>query len=326
VATARDFILLALKESGVLGVGQSPLPEDVNDCLTLLNRMLFGWQKKRWLVPSLYDISAIGNNAKSNLIGPGQYYNAARPDKIQAAYFVQLTGNSQSSPVSFPLSPIWSYENYANTTLKELNSWPQFFFYDGAFPNGNVFIWPIPSSQYEIHLILKSPIGFTIEIQDGVITAAGAGYVNGVYVGVPLINLTGSGGLATADITVAGGVVTVFTINNPGQGYKINDKLSASNANLGGAGAGLIWTVNNVTDDLDAVFNMPPEYEEAIHYNLCIRICSMYQYPVNPVQMNLAKLALNTIKLANAQIPTLEMPRSLRSNRGGSFYIFNADA
>lgn len=327
MATARDFIYLALKEAGILGVGQSPLPEDINDCFTLLNRMLSQWQKKRWLVPSLYDIAALGNGAKSNLIGPGQYWNAARPDKIQAAYFVQITGNSQTNPVSFPLSPIWSYENYANTALKLMPSWPQFFFYDGAFPNGNVFIWPIPDSTYEIHLILKSPIGFTIEIQDGIISTAGAGYVNGAYIGVPLINLTGSGGLATADITVAGGIVTVFTIRAPGQGYKINDKLSASNVNLGGAGAGLIWTVNNVTDDLDAVFNMPEEYEEAIHYNLCIRLATMYQYPVNPDQRVLAKNALNTIKLANAQIPILQMPNSLRGmSRGNSFYIFNADS
>jgi hypothetical protein len=326
MTTARDFILLALKESGVLGVGQSPLPEDINDCFTLLNRMLAQWQKKRWIVPSLYDISAIGNSQKSNLIGPGQYYNAARPDKIQAAYFIQITGNSQSNPVSFPLSPIWSYENYSNITLKQLNSWPQFFFYDAAFPYGNVFIWPIPTSQYEIHLIVKSPIGFTIEIQDGTIKTAGAGYVNGVYLNVPLINLTGFGSGATADITVAGGIVTVFTLNNPGDGYKINDNLSVNNASLGGTGAGLVWVVNNVTDDLNAVFNMPPEYEEAIHYNLCIRISSMYQYPVNAIQAGLAKLALNTIKIANAQIPTLEMPRSLKSNRGNNFYIFNADS
>ena len=38
--TARDFVTLALKEAGVLGVGQTPLPEDINDCFVLLNRML----------------------------------------------------------------------------------------------------------------------------------------------------------------------------------------------------------------------------------------------------------------------------------------------
>src|SRR5579859_5366206 len=142
-STVRDFITLAMKEAGVLGVGQSLLAEDVNDGLVLMNRMFAQWQKKRWLVPNLYELSALGNNNKSNLIGPGQYYNAARPDKIQAAYFKQLNGAGDSNMVSFPLTPIWSWEDYSLVQLKDLNSWPQFFFYDGAFPYGNVYIWPI---------------------------------------------------------------------------------------------------------------------------------------------------------------------------------------
>src|SRR5882757_9335688 len=153
-STARDFIVMALKEAGVLGIGQTPNSEDINDCFTLLNRMLFQWQKLRWLVPNLIDVSAVGNSQKSNLIGAGQYYNSARPDKIQAAYFKQLTGDVPNQ-VSYPLRSIYSYEDYSLVALKELNTWPSYFFYDAAFPYGNVFIWPIPTSAYEIHLILK---------------------------------------------------------------------------------------------------------------------------------------------------------------------------
>lgn len=325
MSTARDFITLAMKEAGVLGVGQSLLSEDINDGFTLLNRMLSQWQKKRWLVPNLYEVKALGNSQKSNLIGPGQYYNAARPDKIQAAYFIQLNSGG-STPVSYPLTPIWSWENYAQIQLKELNTWPQYFFYDGAFPYGNVYIWPIPTSDYEIHLVIKGPIGFTIELENGEITTAGAGYIDGAYAVIPFVSLSGFGSGGTADVTVAGGKVTAITIHDAGDGYKIGDVLTLDNTLMGGVGAGFSWTVTQVTDDLDAEFNMPPEYEEAIHYNLCIRLCSMYQYPVNTVQAGLAKLALNTIKVANTQVPTLSMPRSLRFSRnGGGFYIFNAD-
>lgn len=326
MTTARSIIELAMKEAGVLGVGQSLLAEDINDGFTLLNNMLAQWQKRRWLVPNLMEVVAAGNGNKSNLIGPGQYYNSARPDKIQAAYFKQLTGGISANQVSYPLIPIWSYENYANIALKELATWPIYFFYDAKFPYGNVYIWPIPDNTYEIHLIVKGPIGFTIELEAGNITNAGAGYVNGNYVAVPLVNLTGFGSGGTADITVVGGIVTVFAIHNPGDGYEVNDQLTVLNSSLGGTGAGFLWTVTKVTDDLNAQFNMPPEYEEAIHYNLCVRLTSMYQYPPNPVQGQLAKIALNTIKNANAQIPTLSMPNSLRFNRNGNnFYIFNAD-
>jgi hypothetical protein len=315
-----------MKEAGVLGVGQTLLAEDINDGLTLLNRMLALWQKKRWLVPNLMEVVANGNGNKSNLIGPGQYYNSARPDKIQAAYFKQITGGASATQVSYPLQPIWSYEDYSRIALKDLATWPKYFFYDGKFPYGNVYIWPIPDSTYEIHLVVKGPIGFTIQIEDGVISNGGLGYTNGFYPTTPLVNLTGFGSGATADITVAGGVVSNIVIDNQGDGYEINDRLSAAASLIGGTGAGFIWTVNDVTDTLDATFNMPEEYEEAIHYNLCVRLTSMYQYPANPVQGKLAILALNAIKSANVQIPTLQMPNSLRNRAPGkNFYLFNAD-
>ena len=324
VSTVRDIINLAMKEAGVLGVGQSLLSEDVQDGFKLLNNMLAQWQKRRWLVPNLMDISAIGNSKISNLIGPGKYYNSARPDKIQAAYFKQITGQAGSNQVSYMLRQIASYENYAAVQLKNLTTWPTCFFYDAAFPYGNVFVWPIPDQTYEIHLIVKGPIGFTIELEAGAIAAPGAAYTNGVYVGIPFISLTGFGSGGTADVTVAGNVVTAIAIHDPGDGYKINDNLTLDTTLMGNTGVGFVYNVTDVTDDLDAVFNMPPEYEEAIHYNLCVRITSMYQYAANPVQGQLAKIALNTIKNSNAQIPTLDMPSALKRN-GKDFYIFNAD-
>lgn len=328
--TARDICTLALKEAGVLGVGQTALAEDINDTFTLLNRMLAQWQQKRWIVPSLYDLAAIGNGAKSNPIGPGKYWNAQRPSKIQAAYFVQVGNNNPTNgpnAVSFPLIPIYSYENYSQLALKQLETWPQYFFYDNAFPDGNVFIWPVPDNTYEIHLILKSPIGFTIEIEAGEISNVGSSYTAGTYTSVPLQNLTGYGNGATADITVGGlGTITSVTIVDPGNGYVINDNLSANASDIGGTGSGFVYTVTDVTDDLDAVMDMPPEYYEAIHYNLVLRVMSMYNYPADPFRSAMAKGALNTIRVANAQIPTLGMPSSLRNNRGSNFYIFNADA
>lgn len=328
--TARDIITLALKEAGILGVGQTALPEDINDGFTLMNRMFAQWQQRRWIVPSLYDIATIGNGAKSNPIGPGQYWNAQRPSKVQAAYFIQVgNGISSNSPnaVSFPLIPIFSYENYANLSLKQLAAWPQYFFYDNQFPNGNVFIWPIPDATYEVHLILKSPIGFTIELEAGEISNVGAAYTPGTYTGVPFQNLTGYGNGATADVVVSGlGIVTSVTLDVVGDGYNINDQLTFNKSDIGGTGQGFIYTVTDVTDDLDAVMNMPPEYYDAIHYNLARRLMEMYNYEVPPSKAALAKASLNTIRIANAQIPTMSMPASLRNTRGNNFYIFSADA
>lgn len=327
MTTARDFVTLCLRESGVTGVGQTPLSEDINDGFTLLTRMLARWQKKRWLVPNLYEVSAAGNSQQYNLIGPGQHYNAMRPDKIQAAYFKQLNANnSVAEQVSYPLRPIYSWENYAQVALKQLNTWPTHFFYDGQFPYGRVYIWPIPTSSYEIHLVIKGPIGFTVVISEGEILDAGTGYTDGVYPAVPLTNISSFGSDATANVTIAGGIVTAFELLDGGTGYRIGDVVTLDTTIVGN-GIDFAYQVNNVTTNLDAEFNMPDEYEEAIHYNLVVRLTAHYQIPPNPIHGRLAKIALNDIKNQNAQIPTLNMPPALRFNRNGGagWYIFNAD-
>lgn len=322
MTTARDFVNLAAKEAGLLGVGQTLLSEDINDCFTLLRRMFSQWQKRRWLVPNLIDISAVGNGLISNKIGPGQYWNHPRPDKIQSAYIVQL--NTGQNPISMPCRLIFSYEDYAQIAVKNLPSLPYVVWYDAAYPYGNVFFWPIPNSQYECHLVVKGPINWQQQISAGTITNSGSGMTDGAYLAVPLIGGDENQQQATADITIAGGIATVVTLNDPGQNYNINDALGLDNSIIpGGLTSGFIWTVTNTTISLDSEFDMPEEYEEAIHYNLAVRISAMYKIPSMPETIGLAKIALNTIRAANTQVPTLGMPYGLV--RGKAFNIYNAD-
>lgn len=58
------------------------------------------------------------------------------------------------------------------------------------------------------------------------ITDAGSGYTNGSYTFLTLTGGTGSG--ATANITVAGNIVTAAVIQNKGTGYTIGDTLTAT--------------------------------------------------------------------------------------------------
>lgn len=68
---------------------------------------------------------------------------------------------------------------------------------------------------------------------------------------------------------------------------------------------------NTLTD----TFNLPLEYENAIHWNLVDRFVAAYQVPLDPDQRNkiskLAKESLNTIRKANTQIARLTMPPNL---------------
>ena len=69
---------------------------------------------------------------------------------------------------------------------------------------------------------------------------AGSAYTNGTYLLTPLTGGTGTG--ATADIVVAGGVVTSVTIANRGTGYTDGDFLSATIP----AGSGFVLVVDSV--------------------------------------------------------------------------------
>ena len=70
------------------------------------------------------------------------------------------------------------------------------------------------------------------------VTSVGAGYPDGVYSNVPLTNVSGSGSLGLANITISGGFVVACSISYAGIGYAITDILTASNTNLGGSGSG----------------------------------------------------------------------------------------
>ena len=73
----------------------------------------------------------------------------------------------------------------------------------------------------------------------------GSGYVDGTYAAVPLSYVTsGQGSGMTADITVAGGIVTTVTVTSGGYGYVQYEKLTATAAQLGGTGSGFSVQVN----------------------------------------------------------------------------------
>lgn len=321
MTTARDIVNLAMKQVGVLGIGQTLNFEDTDDGFTYLRNMVALWQKKRWLVPSLQKVTFTADGSISYTVGIGGDVNIQRPNDIKAAYVVQL--NTGSNPVSLPMRKIFSYEDYARIAVKNLPSLPDHFFYDGQFPLANLYCWPIPSSQYQINIIFESLLGFGTTITEGEITAPGTLYTDAIYNNVALTGGSGTG--ATADITVTAGAVAIVSLLTGGQDYAIGDVLSADAATIGGTGLGFTWTVGDVGPNIDTEIIMPPEYEEALVLNLSIRLSAMYQMPASAETRQLAKAALNTIKIANTQVPALTMPMAPGLRTGKAFNIYNAD-
>jgi hypothetical protein len=233
MTTPADLINLALKMSNVLGVGQTASAEDMNDAFKLMQMMLAQWQRRRYLVYHLVNYSIPATGAQFYTIGPGGNLNVPRPAKIESAFFRQVTTPVPNQP-DYPLSILQAREDYDRILLKQLQSFPQYVFYDSAFPMGNLYVWPIPNGTYEVHITVMEQL----------------------------------------------------------QSFP----------------------------NINTVIVMPPEYEEAIMYNLALRLYAMYGLPPNPVVVKAASVALNILEAANTQIPRLRMPIGII--RGGGYNIF----
>lgn len=76
--------------------------------------------------------------------------------------------------------------------------------------------------------------------------------------------------------------------------------------------------------NIQAQLQFPPEYGAALEWCLARRYRAAFQMPADPTINELAAQGKNTIRKANAQIPTLRMPRELI--RGGdAAYNYRSD-
>lgn len=217
MTTPRDLILLAMKQTGVIGVGQTPIASDINDCFTLLNQMVSQWARKRYMIMHLVNLSFTGTGQPSVTVGPSGDINTIRPVNIQSA-FVRLSPDSQN-PVDKPLIVLQALEDYNNIGVKNIVSMPSYIYLNPTFPLATVFTYPACSDQYEVFFSVLAPL--------------------------------------------------------------------------------------ERFDNLSQVIDLPPEYEAALMYGLCLRMAPMYGMAVSADLRLLAKQAVDTITDTNAQIPQL---------------------
>jgi len=146
MTTVATVINLALKDIGIVGVGQTASAEDANDALTTLNQMLAQWQVDGLAVYTLKDISFTATGATSYTIGTGGTIDRARVDDVRAGFY--RLNNSD-----YPLTVIDSFLDYELIISKSQISPPYALHYQPTYPLGTLYLYPSPSSG-EIHLTI----------------------------------------------------------------------------------------------------------------------------------------------------------------------------
>lgn len=165
--TPRDVCSLALQDAGIVGENQTPTAYQMNRAFTRLNWLLMQWRVKRWLVYRLRTQGLTSTGAESYTVGPGgQYDIAVRPDRLEAAFFRQLTLPA-AQQVDYPLELIQAREDYNRIALKGLTSFPAYVWYDNALPLGELRPWPIPqASLYAVYITVKEPVEEFADLAD----------------------------------------------------------------------------------------------------------------------------------------------------------------
>jgi|SRR5215471_836362 len=165
-----DICKAALRECGAIGVGQTPLPQDVNEAWSRLQWMLMQWERKRWFVYHLVDYAIVSSGAQFYTVGPGGQIDtgnpSVRPGRLSSAFTRQLQGSQNS--VDYPLNILPSREDYNFITLKTLQAGPgEVAFLDTDWPIAKLYIWPIPQpSIYEIHIAISQQIPYMFTTLD----------------------------------------------------------------------------------------------------------------------------------------------------------------
>ncbi len=155
--TAQTIVTSALKKAGIIGLGEVPGAEDLNDTFADLNDMLAQWQRDRCLIWHEVDVAFTSTGAQFYTIGPGGNFNVpVRPDRIMGAYVRQLNV-STTNPVDYSIRVVEAREDYNRLTLKSgIFTIPELVFYDSAFPIGFLYPWPIMQTGiYALHVSLK---------------------------------------------------------------------------------------------------------------------------------------------------------------------------
>lgn len=150
MTTVVGIINLALKDAGVLGVGETASADDLSDSFETLKQMVGQWQIDGLMIYAQSEVSFSPNGAQSYTIGSGGTINTARPSEIISAFWREGTTDHD-------LDVLTSFEDYQRISTKSDTGSPDLVCYDPDYALGTLYVWP-KASTGTIHLTVHSPL------------------------------------------------------------------------------------------------------------------------------------------------------------------------
>ena len=144
MATVLDSITAALKEIGVLAVGETPSSEDSADALAALNRLVDQWAAERLqLYTTTRTTWTITSGTQDYAVASGQVVNVARPVLVDHVHFIDT---APAPDIEYPLTSL-SEDGWSSIAQKALTSpFPEAYYYNPTLASGLISLWPVPTS------------------------------------------------------------------------------------------------------------------------------------------------------------------------------------
>lgn len=153
--TTRQLICDALQIIGAVNALGDLSPEDAELGRRTINRLLDQWNTDRARVYGDRIITGtISAGTQPQTVGPDStnFTVTPRPVRITQARLI-VEG------IRYPL-PVQTLTDWAAVPVPELTSaWPQIAYWDPAWPDGNLYLWPVASAAYDIELVVPVQLG-----------------------------------------------------------------------------------------------------------------------------------------------------------------------
>lgn len=162
--TWLDFITDALQEIGVYAPGDTIEPSVLDTCVRRLNYLIDEWAAlKRYAFNVSFTTYTITPNHQPTLIGPNltspdwaTVGGATRPVRIEGANLVLNSNNPSTDLIINVRDDAW----WLGQQVKALTSTiPTDLYYSPDFPNGAIYLWPIPTVAYQVRLEVWVAVG-----------------------------------------------------------------------------------------------------------------------------------------------------------------------
>lgn len=341
--TASDLATAALKECGAIGVGQTPLAEDITEAITRMQWLLQEWARKRWLVWVLQTLSIVSTGVQSYSVGPGGQIDTNQVN----AWGLQSVGpvlgglgyavGDQVTLAAFPVPTVgWTRPVVQVLAVSGLGAITEYMVVNpgvvpGPLPtsftqasttgSGSGATWSVPVwALLAVPFLALGPSVRPARLESAYLRQLTESQPNLIDYPLQLVQ-------SREDYNkIALKTLTSF----PGYAYYESSwplgqlfPWPVPQANIYSINISVMGPLPSAFATQNAVVSMPFEYFSAIVYNLALRLRPKYQLPAlagDPLP-GMAKNALNTIRGANLQIARLVLPADLIRN--GIYNIFS---